>query len=155
MGLLQIVSDVVLIANNGQKQLQSEKFCDCIKFGSCEGLAIVRVRMLWYRKSLRICKVLWFATARFQKHLSLLFAMIFGSQNSPMLLQCQMQILSCSSFLYHKLQWVNLLCYAQTLIYVKNGDSSQCSQPSYYRWKVLGVCQGDQKVDCRGCGLHA
>jgi hypothetical protein len=36
--------------------------------------------MLWYRKSLRICEELWFATAGFRKHLSLLFAMIFGSQ---------------------------------------------------------------------------
>jgi hypothetical protein len=41
--------------------------------------------MLWYRKSLKICEELWFATAGFWKHLSLLFAMIFESQNSPLL----------------------------------------------------------------------
>jgi hypothetical protein len=60
---------------------------------TCEGLAIVRVRMLWYRKSLRVCEELWFATVRFQKHLSLLFAMIFGSQNSPLLLKWMMWII--------------------------------------------------------------
>jgi len=86
MGVLQIISDAMLIANNVHKQLQSEKFCNYIKFWTCEGLAIVRVRMLWYRKSLRVCEELWFAIAGFRKLLSLLFAMIFGSQNNPMLL---------------------------------------------------------------------
>jgi hypothetical protein len=42
--------------------------------------------MLWYRKSLRVREELWFATMGFQKLLSLLFAMIFGSQNMPLLL---------------------------------------------------------------------
>jgi hypothetical protein len=50
MGVLQIVSDAMLITNNVQKQLQSEKFCDCMKFRTCEGLAIVRVQMLVLQK---------------------------------------------------------------------------------------------------------
>jgi hypothetical protein len=58
-------------------------FCDCFSFGSCEELAIVRVRRWGFHKGLRVCKELLFGTAGFRKLISLLFAMIFGSQYAP------------------------------------------------------------------------
>ncbi len=58
-------------------------FCDWFSFGSCEELAIVWVRRWGFRKSLRVCEELLFGTAGFRKLISLLFAMIFGSQYAP------------------------------------------------------------------------
>jgi hypothetical protein len=58
-------------------------FCDCFNFGSCEELAIVQVRRWGFCKGLRVCEELLFGTTGFRKLISLLFAMIFGSQYAP------------------------------------------------------------------------
>ncbi len=58
-------------------------FYDWFSFGSCEELAIVRVRSLGFRTGARVCEELLFGTAGFRKLFSLLFAMIFGLQYAP------------------------------------------------------------------------
>jgi hypothetical protein len=57
--------------------------CDGFSFGSCEEVAIVRVRRWGFRKSLKVCEEFLFGIAGFRNLISLLFARIFGSQYGP------------------------------------------------------------------------
>jgi hypothetical protein len=61
---------------------------------------MVRVQMLWYRKRLRVCEELWLATAGFRRFLSLLFAMIFGSQIAPCCCSVDLQFIYVCNVLY-------------------------------------------------------
>jgi hypothetical protein len=110
---------------------------DGFSFGSCEELAIVRVRRCGFRKGLRVCDEFVFGTAGFRNLISLLFARIFGSQYAPF---------CCSG--YRKWPCMSHLDICNTSYGNKKGRDSNCQfdsrplkvgnrlDPGVCRWSV-------------------